>query len=94
MSWTEEKINQTITDIKKRATEDEDFRKFCLGHPNEAIKQVSGMEVPEGVKINIIENEPGVEHTIILPPEVSALKDKVMGQIAGSNCRCYGLVWA
>ncbi len=83
MSWTEEKINQTMIDIKKKATEDEAFRKLCLDNPNEAINQVSGFDVPEGFKINIIENEPSVDHTIILPPESSALKAEELDQIAG-----------
>ncbi len=85
MSWTEEKINQTMIDIKKKATEDEAFRKLCLDNPNEAINQVSGFDVPEGFKINIIENEPGVDHTIILPPESSTFKDEVLDQIAGGG---------
>ncbi len=85
MSWTEEKINQTIIDIKKRASEDEAFRKLCLDHPNEAIKQVSDMEVPEGVKISIIENDPDVDHTIIIPPEAGAFEDEVLEQISGGG---------
>ncbi len=90
MNWTEEKVKQTITNIKKRASEDEAFRKLCLNHPHEAIKQISGMEVPEGLKINILENEPGVDHTIILPPEAGTLKDEVLDQIAGGGgCRTY-----
>ncbi len=70
---------------KKWASEVEAFRKLCLPHPNEAIRIVSGMEVPEGVKINIIENESGVDHTIILPPKLDTLKDEVQDQIAGGN---------
>ncbi len=90
MNWTEEKINQTITDIKKRASEDEDFRKLCLDNPNEVIKQISGMEVPEGLKINIIESNPGVDHTIILPPKPGACKNEVLDQVAGGlACRRY-----
>ncbi len=85
MNWTEEKINQVITDIKKKASEDEDFRKLCLNNPTEAIKQVSGMEVPEGVKINIIENEPGFDHTIMLPPKQVAITDNELNQIAGGK---------
>ncbi len=65
MGWTEGKINQVIADIKKRALEDETFRKLCLDHPNEAIRKVSDMEVTEGLKINIIENKPDVDHAII-----------------------------
>ncbi len=88
MGWTEEKINQTMIDIKKRASEDEDFRKLCLDNPNQAIKQVSDMVVPKGVMINIIENEPDVDHTIILPPEPGDLKDEVLYQIAGGKGHC------
>ncbi len=87
MSWTEEKINQTIIDIKKKAAEDEAFRKLCLDNPNAAIKQVSGFDVPEGFKINIIENDPCIDHTIILPHEASSLKEEELDQIAGGDCR-------
>ncbi len=89
MSWTEEKINQTMTDIKKKASEDEAFRKLCLDNPNEAIKQVSDMEVPEGMKISIIENESGMDHTIILPPEAGTLHDEQLDQVAGGGHRCH-----
>jgi len=90
MNWTEEKINQTIIDIKKRATEDESFRKLCLKHPNKAIKQITGMDVPEGVKINMIENDPDVAHTIVLPPEPGTIKDEELDQIAGGRCSRWG----
>jgi len=85
MNWTEEKINQVIKDIKKKASEDETYRKLCLDKPNEAIKQISGMEVPEGVKINMIENKPGTAHTIVLPPEPGSIKDEEMDKIAGGR---------
>ncbi len=88
MNWSEEKINQTITDIITKASEDESFRKLCLDHPNEAIKQISGFEVPEGFKINIIENDPVFDHTIILPPESSSLKDEELDQISGGSDNC------
>ncbi len=85
MNWTEEKINQTITDVKKRASEDENFRKLCLDNSDEAIKQISGMEVPEGVKINIIENDPGIDHTIILPSTTAELSKQELDNIAGGR---------
>ncbi len=88
MNWTKEKINQFITDIKKKSSEDEAYRQLCLDNPHEAIKQVSDMEVPEGVNINIIENKPGVAHTIILPPEQGALKDEELDQISGGSDKC------
>ncbi len=85
MNWTEEKINQVITDVRKKAAGDEAFRKLCLDQPNEAIRSICDIEVPEGVKINIIENDPGVAHTIILPPEPGALSGEELDQVAGGR---------
>ncbi len=85
MNWTEEKINQVITDIKRKSSEDEAFRKLCLDNPTEAVNQISGLEVPEGLKINIIETEPGVDHTIILPPKLETLNAEYLDQIAGGK---------
>ncbi len=92
MSWTEKKINQTITDIKKRASEDEAFRKLCLDNPTEAVKQISGLEMPEGLKINIIENDPDIDHTIILPSKVEAFNteelEKITGEKVSDTAKC------
>jgi len=85
MTWTEEKINQTITDVKKKASEDDSFRKLCLDNPHEAIKQISGLEVPEDVKINIIENDMGVDHTIVLPSTIPELSSQELDNIAGGR---------
>ncbi len=87
MNWTEGKINQAINDIKKKALKDEAFRKLCLENPNEAIHQVTQMDVPKGVKINIIENGPDVDHTIILPPEAKALGPEDLDRVIGGR-RC------
>jgi len=85
MKWTEEIIKQTITGIKKKASEDQTFRKLCLDNPDEAIKQISGMEVPEGVKINIIENDTDIDHTIALPPNKAELSEQELDNVAGGR---------
>ncbi len=86
MSWTEEKINQTIIDIKKRASEDEAYRQLCLDNPHEAIKQISDIEVPGGLKINIVENNPDVDHTIMLPSNIAKLGKMEFEDIQGGRC--------
>ncbi len=43
------------------------------------------MAVPEGLKINIIENDPGIDHTIILPPEAHAFIDEELDQVGGGG---------
>ncbi len=42
--------------------------------------------MPEGVKIRFIENDQGVYHTIILPPEPGALKGEELDKIAWGKC--------
>ncbi len=57
-----------------------------MDNSNEAVNKILGLEVPVGLlKINIIENKPGVDHTIIIPPESRALKDEELDQIAGGG---------
>src|SRR5690554_1526567 len=66
LNWTEEKISQTLAEIDRKAREDRDFRQLCLQNPNEAVRRISGREVPTGVQIRFIENE-GVHLTHVLP---------------------------
>ncbi len=77
-----------MIDIKKRASEDEAYRQLCLDNPHEAIQKVSDMAVPEGLKVNIIENDPGIDHTIVPPPDAGVLlTEEGLDQIAGGG-RC------
>lgn len=66
LNWTEEKISQTLAEIDRKAREDRDFRELCLQNPNEAVRRISGQEVPTGIQIRFIENE-GAHLTHVLP---------------------------
>ena len=66
LNWTEEKISQTLAEIDRKAREDRDFRELCLQNPNEAVRRISGQEVPTGIQIRFIENE-GAHMTHVLP---------------------------
>ncbi len=59
---------KVINDIKYRSTIDTDFRALCLSDPERAIAEVSGIEVPERVNLNIIEGDPDADYTCVLPP--------------------------
>ncbi|MGD0399260.1 MAG: hypothetical protein ABSC04_10150 [Syntrophobacteraceae bacterium] len=56
---TEEELRKAITKIFKRSQTDLEFRKLCLINPSEAVLQVCGKPLPEGVKIKFLEPETG-----------------------------------
>ncbi|MDD2422003.1 MAG: hypothetical protein PHU78_07680, partial [Heliobacteriaceae bacterium] len=65
-TWTEAEVNETLAKLFKQASTDAEFRKLCLADPGAAIKQVSGKELPGGLKIKFGENE-GADRTFVLP---------------------------
>lgn len=83
-AWTQEEVNQAIEKVKELSVTDAAFRKLCLENPNEAIKKVSGKEVPEGIVIKFIENI-GAHMTIVLPEAAAAgeLSDDALDSVAG-----------
>lgn len=68
--------------IRAKADEDEAFRSRLLGNPREAIKEASGLTVPEGFSINVHE-ESATEFHLVLPPAGSRLSDDEMRGAAG-----------
>ncbi len=85
--WTQEEIDATYQKIQAKAATDKDFRQKVLSNPKEAIKEVSGKEVPEDIKLNVIENEPGVDQTFVLPDFVGEeLSDEQLDNVAGGRC--------
>ncbi|MDE0523211.1 MAG: NHLP leader peptide family RiPP precursor [Boseongicola sp.] len=68
--------------IKVRADEDEAFRGRLLEDPREAIKEATGLTVPEGFSINVHE-ESATEFHLVLPPAGSRLSDEELRGAAG-----------
>ncbi|NME99554.1 NHLP leader peptide family RiPP precursor [Aneurinibacillus aneurinilyticus] len=66
MNWNIEKVNKALETLKQKATIDNEFRTLCLNNPAEAVKQATGMEVPEGFKLRVIDNA-GAHLTVVLP---------------------------
>ncbi|MDE0129691.1 MAG: NHLP leader peptide family RiPP precursor [Gammaproteobacteria bacterium] len=77
---------KTVTEIedmiRAKADEDEAFRGRLLGNPREAIKEASGLTVPEGFSINVHE-ESATEFHLVLPPAGSRLSDDELRGAAG-----------
>lgn len=91
LKWTNKDVANAIRLITTRATTDKAFREMVLARPNDAIKMVSGKEVPPGFSLKVIENAPGVDQTYVLPDfrgaELSEQElEKVAGGIGYSKC--------
>lgn len=84
--WTQEEINQTIDGCKRKSMTDAAFRSKLLTSPNEAIKELSGKEVPAGLKIQVVEQDPSCAMAFILPPMVDgALRDDDLDKIVAAG---------
>ncbi|MDE0679955.1 MAG: NHLP leader peptide family RiPP precursor [Gammaproteobacteria bacterium] len=68
--------------IRAKADEDEAYRGRLLENPREAIKEASGLTVPEGFSINVHE-ESATEFHLVLPPAGSRLSDDELRGAAG-----------
>lgn len=67
MEWTNEKLNELYAVIRKKAVTDEEYRQELLENPNAVIEKEIGEKLPEGFKVNVIENDPAYSATFVLP---------------------------
>lgn len=87
-NWTEAEVKKVFQEIATKASMDPAFRTLALTQPAQAIKQVSGLDVPPGVKVRFVGNE-GATLTLVLPDPVASsgeLADKDLEQVAGGRC--------
>ena len=86
MNWTKEEIEQTIALCKKEAMTDSAFRAKILKDPAAAIKELTGKEIPEGVKLQILEQDPKANFAFVLPPPLpEELTDEELN-VSGAGC--------
>ncbi|CAH1195504.1 hypothetical protein PAECIP111893_00706 [Paenibacillus plantiphilus] len=75
MSWTNEQIQEAAQAVVGKAISDAEFRKLAISDIYAAIKQVTGREVPQEFKINVIDGT-GYHANIVLP-EVRGAADEL-----------------
>lgn len=75
MEWTKEEMEALYVDMQKKAMTDEDFRKEILADANKALAKLAGKELPEGMKIKVIEQDPAYTATFVLPDLASEEMD-------------------
>ncbi|ERI09874.1 NHLP leader peptide family RiPP precursor [Aneurinibacillus aneurinilyticus] len=66
MDWNMEKLNEAVKQFQEKATIDAKFRKLALENPSRAVKQLTGLEIPEGFKLHVVDNA-GAHLTVVLP---------------------------
>ena len=87
MAWSQEKINEIYVEVQKMAVTDEEFRKELLDDPASVIERVAGEKLPEGFRVNVIENDPAYAATFVLPPMASdELDESDLDAVAGGAC--------
>ncbi len=77
--------NQEIwAQVIARAWADADFKARLLANPNAAIEEETGIELPAGLKLRIIEES--AEETVLVLPKVGAeLTDDVLEAVSGGE---------
>lgn len=84
--WTQETVDEAIKSVAERATTDEKFRKKVLKNPKDAIKEVTGKDVPANYRLKIIESAPDFDNIFVLPPFRSdELSEAELEQVAGGS---------
>ena len=67
MEWTKEEMEALYASMQKKAMTDEEFRKELLADANKALAKLAGKELPEGVKLKVVEQDPAYTATFVLP---------------------------
>lgn len=93
--WTKQEAIEAFNEVMKRSTYDKEFRKLALENGNEAIKIVSGKELPENQSIRFIETPDNSTEVYPLPRfEVEydsskynlELSDDQLDDVVGGSC--------
>ncbi len=74
--------SQIQNQLIARATADETFRAQLLENPRAAIKDETGLSVPDGINIRVVEDNESDYH-LVLPPAGRNLSDQEIGGVAG-----------
>jgi len=84
MSWTQQSFAAAVRQVVHKATSDTAFREQVLKDIHTAVKEVSGREVPQDFKINVVDGT-GYHLTVVLPAfnPSGELSDQELEEVAG-----------
>lgn len=87
-NWSPEDIDKAVKSVGAKAATDKKFREMVLKNPNEAIKEITGKDVPASYRLKIIEADSNFDDTFVLPPFRSEeLSENELEQVAGGACK-------
>ena len=76
-----EEMNKKRGKVIAKAWSDADFRARLLANPAQTL-QAEGIEIPAGVKVNVVENTTE-QFYFVIPKKVNELSDEELGNVAG-----------
>jgi len=80
-------LRSVAEQLISRAWEDAEFKKKLLSDPRAAIKQATGMTIPEGITLKVVEETADTLY-LVLPSQVAAsgeLSDEALEMVAGGG---------
>ncbi len=80
-----EEFQKAYGKIVAKAWSDEAFKAKLLADPAAALKE-SGIDVPKGVEVRVVENTASVFHFILPPSPAEELTDEDLDKVAGGGC--------
>jgi len=73
--------------IIAKAWRDPAFKAELIANPAAALK-AEGLDVPDGVTVNVVENTDKLFHLVLPPVPTDELADEQLGSAAGGMCYC------
>jgi hypothetical protein len=93
----DEKNKNFYSEIVSKAMKDSEFKKILKEKPVETMKKDFGIDLPEGLHLNVVEDTESLKHIVIpyVPEKSSEIDDQVLEHIAGGiedteYTRCFG----
>lgn len=74
--------SEIAAQVLAKADEDENFRTLLMSDPKEAIKDATGLALPEGINIRVVEDS-ATDFHLVLPPAGRKLSNVEMRGVAG-----------
>jgi hypothetical protein len=84
--WTEEEVSKTVKEVIRQAEVSPEIRALALKDPLAAIKKVTGEDVPDGLRVSMIEEGTGKDIHASLEFLNVALSDDDLDKVAGGSC--------
>ena len=86
-SWSEEEVERTLEEIRKRSITDPDFRDLALSDSAAAIAKVTPKSMPGGYQVKFIDNSGPVKSFVLPDPafETEELSDAELEAVAGGS---------